>query len=198
MNGSSFLLRTSGVPAGRRPPRPRTHARHSGVLPFVTRHWFDFASWWRFASEWKKACWYPLAVNSMKHEKFGVHSNESSVASRGRFDNLNIYMCHVYPREVLTLSCKLHVNVMLFRLICFGRSVARWLEFKISIWMSSGSVCYDIRGIWSKLDNVWPSYINLHFNGEWCFFAGPANAHSSIFLKSFKFFSRQRSQDHTA
>jgi len=25
MNGSSFLLRTSGVPAGRRPPRPRAH-----------------------------------------------------------------------------------------------------------------------------------------------------------------------------
>jgi len=31
------------------------------------------------------------------------------------------------------------------------------------------------------LDNVWPSYIILHVNGEWRFFAGPENAQTLIF-----------------
>jgi len=35
------------------------------------------------------------------------------------------------------------------------------------------------------------------FSWRMAFFAGPANAQSLIFLKSFKDFSRQRSQDKT-
>jgi len=169
MCGSSFLLRTSGVLVERRPPRPRTQARRSSILPFVMQDWFYCASQWRFDSEFEYACRYPQVVTCNKHDKSGSDSSKSSWAKRWRCDYVNLYMIHVYLRKVKATSCKLYVNPMPFRLICFVHSVALWLEFKIIIRMYLGSVCYDIRGIWSRLDDVWLSYINLHFYGEWCF-----------------------------
>jgi len=52
MCGSSFLLPKSRVLAGRRPPRPRTHAGRSGVLPFVMQHWF-YCGWFALATRWR-------------------------------------------------------------------------------------------------------------------------------------------------